>query len=499
MISFLAIVKLTYRAALRSYIFHLLLFTLILSIIIIPHTVIDDGTARGFIRVSLQYSMAAINFILSMSTIWVSCFILSRDIESLQIHMIVTKPVPRLKIWIAKWFGVAVIHIVLLMLSSILVYFMIIYKFHHKDFSSKDRIRIQNEVFTARRVYMPEIPDIDSKVREEYNRRVAVAGFSELYKTKPAYDKYNFIRDIRKEILAKLGEVRPGVSNTRTWNYKGLQPDKNNLLFLRYKAYIDNISSKDHRETAGIWQAEMHIPKNMIDIEDDMEQKDKKQNEEPQDEKNLELKTLNVSLSPYPEKFMSGVFNELVLPPPVIGGDGRATISFINCDMQNSPVFFQISDGPKLLVKAAGFFENYLRGVLIIMINLLFLAGLGCAAGGFLSMPTAVFFVISYLLFGVFSSYLLDLKTIYEDVPETKFSLENISDYVGEKVSKVLIFCTVPVQKLGVSETLADGELIENEFIAKTFFSYFILRGIPIFLLGILIYSKREMGSVIQK
>lgn len=55
--SYWAIVKLTFRNALRSHIFQLLLLLLLLAVIVIPTTVSGDGTAGGFIRVSLLYSL----------------------------------------------------------------------------------------------------------------------------------------------------------------------------------------------------------------------------------------------------------------------------------------------------------------------------------------------------------------------------------------------------------------------------------------------------------
>ena len=66
--SYWAIVKLTFRNALRSHIFQLLLLLLLLAVIVIPTTVSGDGTAGGFIRVSLLYSLSTVSFILALSS-----------------------------------------------------------------------------------------------------------------------------------------------------------------------------------------------------------------------------------------------------------------------------------------------------------------------------------------------------------------------------------------------------------------------------------------------
>ena len=157
MISLYAIVKLTCRAAIRSHIFHLLLLVLLLTIGILPNTVLGDGTASGYIQVSLKYCLGAVGFILSMSTIWVSCFILSNDLETYQIHMVFTKPVSRVKIWIGKWIGVVIVHGTLLLLASAIVYVLILMQFSWKEFKPDEKERIDNEVLVGREVFLPEM------------------------------------------------------------------------------------------------------------------------------------------------------------------------------------------------------------------------------------------------------------------------------------------------------------------------------------------------------
>ncbi|HPO91487.1 MAG TPA: hypothetical protein PLJ44_10295, partial [Victivallales bacterium] len=80
MTPFLAIAKLTCRATMRSYVFHFLFLLLLAVIFILPNTIISDGTAKGLIYVSLKYCLGVSGFLLSLSTIWVSCFTLSNDL-----------------------------------------------------------------------------------------------------------------------------------------------------------------------------------------------------------------------------------------------------------------------------------------------------------------------------------------------------------------------------------------------------------------------------------
>ena len=81
--AFWAIVKLTYRHAIRSHIFQLLAGLLVFCVLFIPTTV-GGGTASEFIRVSLLYSFWAVSIVLALSSIWLGCFAMTHDVDSYQ-------------------------------------------------------------------------------------------------------------------------------------------------------------------------------------------------------------------------------------------------------------------------------------------------------------------------------------------------------------------------------------------------------------------------------
>ena len=118
MIALFAIVKLTYHSVIRSHIFQILLAVLVFTIIVLPITIVGDGTALAQIQISLQYCLGAVSFLLSLSTIWLSCFAMSNDVENYQIHMIITKPVSKVTIWFGKFLGILIIHTALLLFSA---------------------------------------------------------------------------------------------------------------------------------------------------------------------------------------------------------------------------------------------------------------------------------------------------------------------------------------------------------------------------------------------
>ena len=105
-------------------------------------------------------------------------------------------------------------------------------------------------------------------------------------------------------------------------------------------------------------------------------------------------------------------------------------------------------------------------------------------------MPVAVFMVFSYLLFGIFAQFL---------VGSGADSIEGLSGFVGYWISRFLLIIIIPMQNFEVSGFISNGELIEFSLIGKLIFQYFILKALPLFLLGIWLYRRREMGLVIRK
>jgi hypothetical protein len=479
MISLLSIIKLTCKAAFRSHIFQLLLFVLIVCVIALPSTIAGDGTAYGYIQISLKYNLGVVAFMLSMSTIWLSCFIMTQDLESYQLHMVVSKPVSRLKIWMGKCAGVLMINITLLLISCALVYVIVMWQFKRKDFDKdkSQKSKIENEVLVGRRVFYPKLPDLNEQAKKEYQKRVATAKtFEKGLNSQEA--KQKVLKEIKKQILASMSEVRYGPRASRLWEYEGLPTklDKKTPLYLRFRTYIGKVSSKEQRETYGLWRFKATV-----------------ENKNAEAEKGPEklYKSFWVQKSYFPEKIMCGIFNEFKLPRQAISPQGAVDLSFTNFDPQKKTLFFQVADGPKLMIKVTGFFSNYCRAVLMIMMQLALLAGISCSAASFLSMPTAVFIVVSYMLFGIFASYLVGAGV---DTPGLGFG-----DYLAYYVSKALLLIIIPMQKFEVSHLISNGELIEYSYMGAIFLKYFICRGAPIFLLGIWLYWRRELGLVVRK
>ncbi|MHB9139927.1 MAG: hypothetical protein ACYC4Q_11050 [Victivallaceae bacterium] len=478
MTSFRAIVKLTFRNAVRSHIFQLLLFLLLLCVVLIPYTITGDGTARGYIQISLLYSLSAVAFVLSLSSVWLGCFLMTRDVESYQLHMVITKPISRITIWLGKWTGIILIHIILLFIASSMVYGIVLWKYSLQSFSDTERALIENEVMVGRRVFFPESPDIDQIVRDMLKEKMVAAIKSGAKIDTSPLEQEKLFKDIKREVLGRIAEVPVGTD--REWIYKSLPGGTERPIYLRYRAYVNKVSSESQRLSRGWWGVRVAEP--------DVESKNAENVFEKDKQDKQKYKYSFFPITQAPEQIKAGTFLEKKLPPKVIDPNGEVMIGFQNYDPAGSALCFQKSDGPKLLIKYSGFTENYFRAVFVIFMQLVILSGLACAAASILSMPTAVFVVISYLMFGSFAKFLAGASF-----------MGGAADYVGYYVGKAILVAVIPMQDFEVTNLVANGELVEWAFIGKLFLTYFVLRALPMFLLGMWLYWRREMGLVIRK
>jgi hypothetical protein len=473
--AFWAIVKLTLRHAIRSHIFQLLAGLLVFCVLFIPTTV-GGGTASEFIRVSLLYSFWAVSIVLALSSIWLGCFAMTHDVDSYQLHMVVCKPVSRTTVWLAKWTGVNLINIILLVFSTLAIYCIIQYRFSTEDFTEEERNKIRNEVMTGRRVFMPKKPDYNALTRQNMRNKIERLKAQGAQIDTSAAGQQKIYEESRMEVVSQDSEVKPGIR--KTWVFENLPAKLEKPIFLRYRTYVSKVSSEDQRMTRLFWF--LGIPQLSAQANDNVFNSQKK----------AAYDIMLYPLAQNPEQVMSGQFHEKMLRPEwkMVTPDNTVVVAMVNCDDAKATQFFQPKDGPKLLIEVCGFFGNYSKAVLIIILELLILSGFACAFGGCMSMPTAIFVEVAYLLFGSFSVYMTNQSY-----------LNGAADQIGLFVAKLLLIVVIPLQAFEHTNALAGGELIEWSLIWNLFWYYFLCRAVPLLLLGIYFYRRRELGLVIRK
>src|SRR3989440_1943991 len=118
----LAVAWLTWKAALRFRLFLVIAVLLLGSVVGLPLLIRDDGTARGFTQILLTYTLSTITGLLGISTLWLACGTLARDIEECQLQVVAVKPIARWQIWVGKWLGIMSLNAALLGISGAAVF-----------------------------------------------------------------------------------------------------------------------------------------------------------------------------------------------------------------------------------------------------------------------------------------------------------------------------------------------------------------------------------------
>ena len=476
MTAFLAIVKLTIRSAVRSHIFRLLLVLLLLSIFLLPFTLLGDGTPKGEVQIFLQYCLGFAGFILCLSSVWLACSEVSSDVETAQIHMIVVKPVRRVVILLGKYAGVVLIHLALLLVAAVAVYAFLSVRLASSEISEQDRMMLNEQVLTARALYRPVRPDFNVMAQQELERRIAAArghGQDVLQYQDNEFRQEAF-QEIRKELIATYGLVSEG--DSVLWQFEGLPNDlgEDDAIFLRYTVYESRFYTYDQNTVRGQWLFGVNYVR-------------------PDDNGG---ETVVSDLAAMPEdEFLTAVQNEMAVPirSSFFIYDGKAEVGFLNNDTKSGELNFEEGRGPFLLIREAGFLSNYCRSILVMAIGILSVTLLASAVAACMSLPIAIFFSAAYMLLGGLANYLVS------SIPEALDYQAQYTETFGYRYGDLMLNLIVPLQDFFVTGYLANGELVSFRFIGMLFAKDFVLRMLPVFLLGAWIYTRRELALVSKR
>jgi len=105
-----------------------------------------------------------------------------------------------------------------------------------------------------------------------------------------------------------------------------------------------------------------------------------------------------------------------------------------------------------------------------------------------MSVPTAVFLSVTYIIICFFTSFLLQTYGNYR--------VEVIAgpEMISAALTKTMDFLLISLQDFFVMDKLSNGELIDFRYIGKLILFSVVCRGTPIFLLGAFLYRRRELG-----
>jgi hypothetical protein len=445
----LAIAWLTWKAAIRFRLFAVIAVLLVLAVVGLPLIIKDDGTAKGFTEIILTYTLSAVTVLLGISTLWLSCGTLARDIEECQIQVIATKPIARWQIWLGKWLGIAALNAVLLILAGGCIYGLL--QWRASKLPAQERADLRSQVMVARGSAREASQDaeINTETEQVLQNRLKQSPVT-------TADLAEVRKQIREEVKADFQLVPPGY--TREWKINlGLAKDylKDKPLQLRIKFNAANHSPSG--TYIGAWQIGDQNSTNVVQIQ-------------------------QASLSP-------DNLHEFQIPPNLFKSNGELDIVFGNANA--TALIFPLEDGMEVLYPESGFTVNFIRALGIIFCWLVLLSAIGLMAASFLSFPVATFFSLAMLVLA-FSS-----DTISEavDTGSAPTATHSLGDVVMTPVYGGILYLINLAERFSPVDAVSTGRSIPWSELATAFGQIVLLLGGIFALIGIILFNRRELAT----
>jgi hypothetical protein len=453
----LAITWLTWKAALRFRLFIVVAALLLGAVVGLPILIKDDGTARGFTQILLTYTLSAITALLGLSTLWLSCGTLARDIEDCQIQMVAVKPIARWQIWLGKWLGIMSLNAALLAISGAGVYGLL--QWRATKLPENEQRILRNEVFVARG--SAKEASYDKDIEESTDRQLKAI----LEKNPLNGEEAKILRQkIKESTRAGAEVVQPG--KPRPWEIH-LGSAKNHLrgqpLYLRVKF---NAAEKSPTGTfLAAWQIGIPGKTKYWRSSDFM------------------------SLAPE-------TFHEFEIPPDLFDENGVLTVFFLNPN--NTTLLFPLDDGLEVLYREGGFGPNFIRGLGIILCWMGLLSAIGLAAASFLSFPVAAFASMALLVMTFSTGTMnaaIEQGTILGYDAETGAHDYTIVDEVALPLFRVALKVINFARGFSPIDSLSTGRSIPWSELSSAFLQIVIALGGIIAVFGVFAFHRRELAT----
>lgn len=449
----LAIATLTVRQAVRSRVLLILAALLALAVVSLPLTIRGDGTVGGQVQVMLRYSLGFAFVLLAVALVWSGCAAIATEVRDRQMHLVATKPVYALEIWLGKWLGLLALLAVLLGGSGAVVFGLLHVRFRAADLDDGERQRLREEILVARAEIRPVMPEVDRPARAELERRRAAG---ELPPEVPVDEVY---RALRRSLLVQAFSVPAG--GRASWRFRvSPRPDPGRPFVLQFRF---EKSVMDLEPVQGRWVFER-----------------------PGDTRRREVAGT----------YRPRAIHTVPVPLEAIGPDGILRVHYENVDPTPALLLFDPDDGLMLLPYRGTFAANYVRALLVLYARLAFLAALGLATGTLFSLPVAAFASVStafLLLLGDYIERMAGQGAFFGTEPAAGW-VALVLDRLFALVFQALAFVVRPLRGADPLDLLATGRWVGWGFVGQEFLVQMVIYGGVMALGCAAIFRRRELG-----
>lgn len=444
----------TLRNAVRSKLVPALTLLLLFVTVFLPGTLKGDGTPDGLVRLTIGYTLAMVRFLLALTAIWAGCSAISGEIAERSLYMIVTKPVRPLSVWFGKWLGLSVLLSALMAGGAAVILLMLNLSLAHSGVTSEERQTLNEDVLVSRTILHPDSDaSYEAEARTLYDEKRRTG---EIPAQMPEAEA---LRGLEEALEIQANRLETGES--RIWRFQcPLSLIHAPFFHLRYTLMAPGL---EVLSTEGRWEA--------------------------LDEQGAVLETIPVTQA-------RGIAMTLRLPADICAKNGRIILRYTNTDPEKHTVIFPPQAGPELLCRSGTFPANYLRVVLILLIQLLFWTAIGVTAGCFFSQPVAVIFTGWLVLLTNLSTYLRTLSmeyAVFSGNPDHR-----IWNLIVGPLYFLLHQLIRPLEGKPALNMLLSGEQVTWTLTAHELGIELILYGGLLALLGAAMLKRREIGLPVK-
>lgn len=446
----------TIKQALRMKIavVFILLLAVLLSVMALSTT--GDYTLKGRLQTFVSYGLSLTSLLLCLLTTIITVHTITSDIEHRQIYTVITKPIRRYEFLLGKLLGVMLLSASLLVLFTGLIYAIAIYTPRFTKASQAEILQAQHEFFTARKSVKPPDIDVSKEVAQVIKNLEKTADIAHIYQGMTRAEVEHQLTNLRR-----LAKRTADLGHEIVWEFDNVRPsDPNGWIFVKFKCQSSDPSFDV--QVISYWGVGDYRPyKYGTDSEAEFYRVQRK---DP-----------------------VGKFREIRVKADAAADDGYLAVVFFNDPANAGSVIFPLEDGIEVLYKADSFTSNYLRGVLLILFRLVFLACLGALAATFLSFPVAI--LLSVVLFFI--------ANISGFIIESFFYLADETPWFYIVTIQNLISLLPQFDKFNPSKFLVAGELISWSLVGNAAVFLVCIKSLLLLFFAIIIFTFRELARIV--
>lgn len=460
-----AIAKLTFAEGIRMRIVVVFLVILAFLMLRMPFVLRGDETLTGRLQNFLDYALAAVSVLLSLSTVMLSASTLATEFRTKSLHMVVTKPVSRFQILVGKWLGVNLLNVMMLILCGVAIYLFALYiKGRPEAVDVPDYLKLDQTIWTARDSAKPAYPEFDKMAAAEVDAMIAAGQL----------DPSGRMQAVVERIKAMGEEWRMiPPSGAMLYQFENLKPPTGEYatIQIRYRIRALPIPNDDEEARVG-W---FFVDPNSVSGGPEAA----------------------APLHPQPvfTAMRSGQTHQFIVPAQVVKG-GKAAVFILNPYPPEQGINLRLDgDNALELLYTVGSFEwNYTKVLLLTFMRLCFLSAMGVFFGTFVSFPVACFCGMTWYIVAMGQPFWM------EGIGETIMVTNDPLGAIGAPLRAILVPLLGSIfpnfQYYSGNLSLIDGVNISETILVNGLWQLILMGLALLFLVGWFVFREREVADV---